>query len=102
MTSAVEIEFDTYFRPTNQQLKYAQEYMAEAGLTVVFVTANYPGKQRGVWVEGQTCETVMDGAFPALWTDRRSALKSFDTGNYGNALFRVFVDGQYSLVDEAR
>lgn len=103
MTSVVDIEiaFNTYFCATPQQVDYAQKYMRESGLGFVFVAVNYPGKQRGVWTEGQLCQTVMDGQHPALWTDRKSGLAALKAGQAGSALFRVEADGEYSLVAEA-
>lgn len=101
MTNTTNIDFQIGFCPTDEQIAFACEYLAETGLESLLVAVNFPGKQRGVWTEGQTRETVLDGIFPAMWVDRESAFHAFDTGNYGNAMFRVYRDGNAHLVSEA-
>lgn len=92
---------ETVFCPTDEQIVFAREHAVELGFGSVLVAVNFPGKQRGIWTEGQTREAVMDGDSPVIWVDRNSALEAFETGNYGNAMFRVYRDGCAHLVDEA-
>jgi hypothetical protein len=100
MTSSIT-EFVAGFQPTDEQISYAVEYLAESGLSSLIVAVDFPGKVRGIWEEGQGREAVMDGGAPAIWVDRDSALAAFETGKIGNALFRVHADGHTHLVDEA-
>lgn len=99
-----QADFKANFRPTNEQIEYAKEYLAESGLGSLIVAVIFPGKQRGIWTEGQTRKAVMDQSLPAIWVDRDSALHAFDTLviNYGTtAMFRVYTDGHVHLVNEA-
>jgi len=96
-----QTDFDASFCPTPEQVEYAAKYASDFKLDSVFVPVNFPGKQRGVWTEGQPREVVMEGNYFALWVDRNNALDAFDLGRYGNALFRVYANGHVHLVDEA-
>jgi hypothetical protein len=101
MNSTV-IDFETSFRPTDEQIASASEFIAETGVASVLVAVCFPGKQRGIWVEGMIGLAVMDGPSRfAMWTDRGSAMTDFDSGRFGNAIFRVYPDGHTHLVDEA-
>ena len=99
-----QADFEVNFCPTDEQTEYAKEYLAESGLDSLIIAVTFPGKQRGIWTEGQTRKAVMDQSLPAIWVDRDSALHAFDTLiiNYGTtAMFRVYKDGHVHLVDEA-
>ena len=89
------------FGPTPEQLAYAVKYATGHKLDSVFVLVNFPGKQRGIWEYGQTREAVMCGSAFSLWVERQNALDVLDIGNCGNAVFRVYQDGHFHLVDEA-
>lgn len=88
------------FSPTSEQVTFAQEYLAETGLDTVMVAVNFPGKEYGIWLNGQVREAVMDGSRPAIWTDRDSALYAMEHGVAGNAIFRVYADGHSHCVME--
>lgn len=100
--TTITTDFETRFRPTADQILFAMDYLAESGLSSVMVSVNFPGKQSGIWEEGQVVEPVMDRGEPMIWTDRDSALFALDTGSFGNALFRVYANGHCHLVDEKR
>ena len=90
------------FGPTPEQLTYAAKYATDHKLNDgVFVLVNFPGKQRGIWTYGQAREAVMCGSQFSLWVERQNALDVLDLGNCGNAVFRVYPDGHFHLVDEA-
>lgn len=102
--NATAVDLEANFRPTDEQIDYAREYLAESGIDSMIVAVFFPGKQRGIWTEGQTHKAIMDESLPAIWVDRDSALDAFDTliTSYGTvAMFRVYTDGHLHLVDEA-
>ncbi|HEY6019057.1 MAG TPA: hypothetical protein VIY48_03930 [Candidatus Paceibacterota bacterium] len=98
---SVQSDFEAGFRPTDEQVSYATKYAQDYKFDRVFVPVNFPGKQRGLWNEGQTREAVMEGPFFAIWVGRDHALDSLVSGRYGNAVFSVWADGRVTLVDEA-
>lgn len=93
-------DFNERFRPTAEQVEFASKYASEAGLDFVFVAVNFPGKEYGIWLDGQKREPVMDGDQPVIWTDRSVAMTALNTGGYGNAIFRVYDDGVVGAVIE--
>jgi hypothetical protein len=93
-------EQEKKFRPTDEQVEYVKEYLAESGLGSLLVAVDFPGKLRGLWFEDQERHAIMDGGLPAIWVDRDSAMDAFDKGLAGNAIFRVYADGHVHLVDE--
>lgn len=98
----IDADFQANFGPLPDQLAYATKYATDHKLNDgVFVLVNFPGKQRGVWEYGQTREAVMCGSAYSLWVERQNALDVLDLGNCGNAVFRVYPDGHFHLVDEA-
>lgn len=104
MTSP-KTDFDMNFGPSPKQIAFALEYTKNFQLDSVFVPVNFPGKQRGVWVEGQARTAIPKDADPVIWVQRERALQALTVGQYGdfkfNALFRVWADGLVTLVDEA-
>lgn len=97
MTSTIT---ETTFRPTEQQVTDATEYLKDVGLDSIIVAVCFPGMQHGEWKEGLVGLAVMDGSYPAIWIDRDSAMYDLTSGNAGNALFRVYKDGCFHLVDQ--
>lgn len=97
---SITTDFQTTFRPTEEQVADAVEYLVDVGLHSLIVAVLFPGKQHGVWKEGQVGLAVMDCGYLAIWLDRESALCALDTGKYGNAMFRVYKDGCFHLVEE--
>lgn len=93
-------DFEERFAPTSEQIKFASEYAIEAGLSSVFVAVNFPGKEYGIWLDGQVREPVMDGTLPAIWTDRDSAMAALDSQKYGNTMFRIYADGEIGAAIE--
>lgn len=92
------------FAPTFDQLIYAAKYARDFGLDSVFVAVEFPGKERGVWTSSQERKPVYDEANTkvfALWVERDNALADLDLGHAGNAVFRVYNDLNFNLVDEA-
>lgn len=92
-------ESRTTFRPTDQQIVDAKDYLADTGLDSLIVAVCFPGKKSGEWREGLVGLAIMDGGLLAIWIDRESALYALDKGTAGHALFRVYKDGCYNLVD---
>ena len=74
--------------PTSDQVEFAKEYLAEAGLNSGFVAVDSSGG------------AVMDGVFSAIWVDKDSALAAFSTRVYGTVMFRIYVDGHFHVIDE--
>ena len=97
-------EFESGFRPTDEQISFAKWYTRSKTLEAVFVAVNFPGKTAGQWEQGQTREAVLETVTsnPVFWINRSDALDALDTGKVGNAIFRVWADGHSNLVDEYR
>lgn len=98
----LQAQLDDNFRPTEGQIEEARTLCLELGADSVFVPVNFPGKQRGLWLDGQTREEVRDDhGCLVFWTTREAALHVLASGKRGNAVFRVWADRHVNLVDEA-
>lgn len=98
--ASVDDDFEANFRPTPDQILWVRWYAKKTHIESVFVAVNFPGKQRGIWNKGQAREAVLNANSPVFWTNRDKALEDLDTGQVGNAIFRVWADGRFGLVDE--
>ena len=96
-----QAQFDENFRPTEAQIEAAVKFTKRYGIECVFMPVNFPGKQRGVWVDGQAREEVRDEEGLVFRITRDAGLFALLSGESGNALFRVWEDGHVNLVDEA-
>ncbi len=88
------------FAPTVAQVAFVTWWMRGHSLKEVFVAVNFPDKEYGYWKYGQKREPVLENGAPVFWTDRNAALIALRTGKYGNAVFRVSVDGRVGTAIE--
>ena len=102
----VNADYEANFRPTDEQIEYATKWAKDRELDSVFVAVDFPGKVAGQWEKGQNrapVRTMSLGVMvPRVWTSRQGALYAMENGSAGNAVFRVYSDGEVALVDEKR